>query len=80
MRFLPAGAGDCGYDDWSEQFTRLDLERALQSLPSEAREVVELYLYDGQSITAIARQLKRPRREVEALLQHALETLRNALR
>lgn len=80
MRFLPAGAGDCAYDDWSEQFTRIDLERALQSLPSEAREVVELYLYEEKSITAIARQLSRPRREVEALLQQAFETLRNALR
>jgi RNA polymerase sigma factor (sigma-70 family) len=68
------------YDDWIEHITRIDLERALQSLPPERRAVVELYLYEGKSITAIARLLRRPRREVEALLQHALETLRNALR
>lgn len=68
------------YDDWAEHITRIDLERALQSLCEQTREVAELYLYQGKSLTAIARQLQRPRREVETLLQSALAKLQEALR
>lgn len=69
-----------GYDDWSEHITRIDLERAFESLSAEERLLVELHLIHGKSARAIARLQKRPIREVETLLQQALEKLRNALR
>lgn len=68
------------YDDWTEHITRIDLERAWQSLCAQEREIAELYLYHGKSLTAIARQLQRPRRAVETLLHSALAKLQEALR
>lgn len=82
MRFLSLDEGGVqpSYNDWQAHFTRIDLERALQSLSEQERAVAELYLYEGQKLTTIARAVNLPPREAQRLLESALAKLQAALR
>ncbi|MCX7924395.1 MAG: hypothetical protein N2554_01130 [Fimbriimonadales bacterium] len=67
------------YDDWEQQILRIDVQHALERLSESERALVELYL-QGKNLNALSRALHRSRRELEAELNRALETLRQALR
>lgn len=68
------------YDDWQAHFTRIDLERALQSLTEPERAVAEAFLFQQLGRRKLARAVNLPPREAQRLLESALAKLQAALR
>jgi len=49
-------------------------------LPPDVRKIVEAHFFDGDSIFKIQRRYKMKRRDLEAMIEAALVTMRTALR
>jgi hypothetical protein len=61
-------------------FTPAELAATLvQDLPPHVRKIVEARFFDGESILKIQRRYKLKRRDLEAMIQTALATMRTAL-
>ena len=52
----------------------------VQDLPPDIRSIVEAHFFDGESIFKIQRRYKLKRRDLEAMIEAALLTMRLALR
>ena len=52
----------------------------LSDLPPDVRTVMEAHFLDGESVFKIQRRYKLKRRDLEALIEAALVTMRTALR
>lgn len=62
-------------------FTAAELAATvLKDLPPDLRMVVEAHFFDGESIFQIQRHYKLKRRDLEAMIEAALVTMRSALR
>jgi hypothetical protein len=62
-------------------FTAPELAVAVvKDLPPEVRMVVEAHFFDGESIFKIQRRYNLKRRDLEAMIEAALVTMRTALR
>jgi hypothetical protein len=60
--------------------TAADLAAALvNDLPPDVRNIVEAHFFDGESIFTIQRRYKMRRRDLEAMIEAALLTMRTAL-
>ncbi len=61
--------------------TAADLAAALVSdLPPEVRKIVEAHFFDGESVFKLQRRHKMKRRDLEAMIEAALVSMRMALR
>jgi len=61
--------------------TAADLAVVLvQELPPDVRKIMEAHFFDGESIFTIQRRYKLKRRDLEAMIEAALLTMRLALR
>jgi RNA polymerase sigma-70 factor (ECF subfamily) len=58
---------------------RLDIERALRSLPPEQREVVHLKIFEGMTLQEIAGLVEVPLNTVASRYRYAVEKLRKVL-
>jgi hypothetical protein len=70
---------------WIDTFIMLsnpaDLAAALvHDLPSDIRSIVEAYFFDGESIFKLQRRYKLKRRDLEAMIEAALVSMRVTLR
>jgi hypothetical protein len=62
-------------------FTAAELAATVvKELPPDVRTVVEAHFFDGESIFKIQRRYKLKRRDLEAMIEAALVTMRSALR
>jgi hypothetical protein len=52
----------------------------LEDLPPDVRTVVEAHFFDGESLFKLQRSHKLKRRDMEAMIEAALVTMRTALR
>ena len=60
--------------------TASDLAVALvHGLPPDVRKIVEAHFFEGESIFTIQRRYKLKRRDLEAMIEAALVTMRTAL-
>ena len=65
------------YHDLHRRRSRVAL---VNDLPPDVRKIVEAHFFDGESIFKIQRRYKMKRRDLEAMIEAALLSMRTALR